>query len=273
MTITVIQGDALEVLRTLPDGAFQCSVTSPPYWQKRDYGHEGQIGLEDHPEDFLEKLVAVMREVRRVVAKGGTAWVNIGDSYASGGNGGGGRLSTRRKGWREIVGRRGWRKAPDGYKDRDLVLVPLELASALRDDGWHLRQIVIWARPRASEPPRMDRPAVSHEYLLMLSNGVPSLARDPGEDWWKASVWVIPEVNVSIDHPAPMPEELVRRCVVASTDRGGGGHRPFRRRWHDRPCGGSPRPQRHAHRAESSLRGDGARAHRWSALRLSAGGD
>ena len=217
MSVRVIEGDCLATLRTLPRGSVHACVTSPPYWKKRDYGHDAQIGLEDHPEQFVDALAAVFDEVRRVIVPGGVAWVNLGDSYAAGGNGGGGSLSRTRQGWRGLVGRKGWRSPPPGFKDKDLTLVPLVAAAALRDAGWHLRQTVIWSKPRASEPPRADRPQVSHEFVFMLSNGAACRARNPGEAWWGQSVWEIGEAMSARDHPAPMPEELARRCIVAAT--------------------------------------------------------
>lgn len=219
MTVTIRHGDCRDVLRTLPDASVHCCVTSPPYWRQRDYGIAEQIGIELTPSDYIEKIADVFNEVRRVLRPDGVCWINIGDKWASGGNGGGGSLSTRRGAFRSVADRTGWRKPPPGYKDKDLVLASFSVAERLRSDGWFLRQTIIWSKPRANEPPRMDRPAVSHEYLFMLSKRNDSRARDPGEKWWQSSVWEITPQG-SADHPAMMPEELVRRCIVSSSDPG-----------------------------------------------------
>lgn len=219
MTVIIRQGDCREVLRTLPDESVHCCVTSPPYWRQRDYGTEHQIGLELTPAEYINKLADAFEEVRRVLRPDGVCWINIGDKWASGGNGGGGSLSERRGAWRVLAGEKGWRKPPPGYKDKDLVLAGFTLAERLRANGWYLRKTIIWSKPRANEPPRLDRPSVSHEYLFMLSKQNDSRARDPGEEWWHSSVWEIAPQG-SADHPALMPQELVRRCIVSSSAAG-----------------------------------------------------
>lgn len=213
----VIAGDARAELEKLAANSVQACVTSPPYWQKRDYGCDGQIGTELSPEGFAESLLATFGEVRRVLVPSGSLWLNLGDSYAAGGNGGGGSLRQRRQNWRSIVGRRGWRKAAPGFKSKDLTLVPFMAAAALRDSGWYLRQVVVWWRLVANEPNRLDRPAVSHEYLFLFSKSEDSSVRDPGESWWSQSVWSIPASSGAGGHPAPMPTELARRCIVAGS--------------------------------------------------------
>jgi site-specific DNA-methyltransferase (cytosine-N4-specific) len=215
----IIRADA----RSLPlvAGCVQCVVTSPPYWQKRDYGHENQTGMESTPEAFVLALVDVFRELRRVLSPLGCVWLNLGDSYAAGGNGGGGSLRLKRAQWRDIVGRRGWRTAPNGYKSKDLTLTPFMAAAALRADGWYLRQAVTWWRCTANEPNRLDRPAVSHEYVFLLTKAEDSSVRNPGEAWWSQSVWKIPASPGVENHPAPMPFELARRCILAGCPLGG----------------------------------------------------
>lgn len=220
MTVSIKVGDCLEVLASLPAESVHCCVTSPPYWRKRDYGCDGQIGMEPTPEDFIRRLVPVFDEVRRVTVPDGVCWINIGDSYASGGNGGGGSLSRSRKSYRAQAGKTGWRKAPPGYKDRDLVMIPAMLAMTLRDSGWFLRQSIVWSKPRADEPVRRDRPSTSHEYLFLLSKSKSSRSRDPGEKWWQSNVWnVAPSPGID-GHGAPMPNEIARRCIVSSTGAG-----------------------------------------------------
>ncbi len=144
---TVFIGDCREVLKTLPDESVQCCVTSPPYWGLRDYGVKGQIGLEKTPAEFIEKLVGVFREVKRVLRKDGTCWINMGDCYMSNPN----------------------RKMVPGLKNKDLVGQPWMLAFALRADGWYLRRDIIWHKPNAMPESVKDRPALAHEYLFLLS--------------------------------------------------------------------------------------------------------
>jgi site-specific DNA-methyltransferase (cytosine-N4-specific) len=216
VTVTIHTGDCRDVLQTLTDECVHCIVTSVPYWRQRDYGMDEQIGMESDPASYVAELASVFDQARRVLKSDGTLWLNIGDKWASGGNGGGGSLSKRRGAWRTLAGEKGWRKPPAGFKDKDLVLAAFMMAERLRSDGWYLRKTIIWSKPRANEPPRLDRPSVSHEYLFLLSKTNDSRARNPGEDWWHSSVWEItPEGGP--DHPAMMPRELVRRCIVSAT--------------------------------------------------------
>ncbi len=194
--LTILQGDALEQLRTLPDESVQCCVTSPPYWSLRDYGATGQIGLEPTVEEFISKLVAVFAEVRRVLRPDGTCWVNMGDCYAGGGNGGGGSFATDgiraakpgtdknvpgRIGSRGVTvkskridrgaGRWGGGNAPayGDIKAKDLVGQPWMLAFALRSSGWYLRRDIIWHKPNPMPESVADRPATAHEYIFLFS--------------------------------------------------------------------------------------------------------
>lgn len=141
--LTVICGDALEKLRELPDESVQCCVTSPPYWGLRDYGVEGQLGLEKTPEEYVSNLVQIFHEVRRVLKKNGTMWLNIGDSYAAGGRGGGSGSIQQNAMGREMYSVHGFRYAPNGYKPKDLVGIPWMVAFGLRYDGWYLRSDII----------------------------------------------------------------------------------------------------------------------------------
>jgi len=163
-------GDCLETLRMMPDGIVQTCVTSPPYFGLRDYGHNGQIGLEATPDEFIAKLVDVFREVRRVLRDDGTLWVNIGDSYATG------TTASRQQGARglgaatqaaqDAVARIG---NPSGCKTKDLIGIPWMLAFALRADGWYLRQEVIWAKPNPMPESVTDRCTKSHESIFLLA--------------------------------------------------------------------------------------------------------
>ena len=170
MTVRILQGDCREVLRSLPDESVQCVVTSPPYWRQRDYGVGGQIGLEQTPEEYIAELVSVFSEVRRVLRSDGTCFVNLGDKWASGGNGGGGSfMAERGDAWAHANGSKGWRKPPVGYKDKDLVGLPFMLAFAMRKDGWFWRQCNIWGKPNCMPESVSDRSTAAHEYVLHFS--------------------------------------------------------------------------------------------------------
>lgn len=170
MSVRILVGHVLDKLAELPDGSVQCVVTSPPYWQQRDYGVEGQIGLEPRPEEYIAKLVEVFAEVRRILRDDGTCWINIGDKWASGGKGGGGSfMEGRAEAWAHARNRKGWRSPPDGYKDKDLVGIPFMLAFAMRANGWYWRQCNIWAKPNGMPESVTDRSTIAHEYVLHFS--------------------------------------------------------------------------------------------------------
>ncbi|HLH36023.1 MAG TPA: site-specific DNA-methyltransferase [Alloacidobacterium sp.] len=160
----ILQGDVLERLRELPDDSVHCVVTSPPYWRLRNYGVVGQIGVENTPHEYLEKMLSVFREIRRVLRKDGTAWVNIGDCYAGSGCGGGGSYESERRGWQQCVTRR----VPH-LKRKDLVGMPWRLAFALQADGWWLRQDIVWSKPNPMPLSVTDRCTTSHEYIFLLT--------------------------------------------------------------------------------------------------------
>ena len=171
----ILQGDCLETLKTLPDKSVNCSVTSPPYFGLRDYGVDGQIGLEETPEEYIERLVDVFREVKRVLRDDGTLWLNIGDSYNSqppGNKKPSGFSQTRPSrlsgnGDQETV--KTGRHLIKGIKQKDLIGIPWMLAFALRADGWYLRQDIIWHKPNPMPESVKDRCTKSHEYIFMLS--------------------------------------------------------------------------------------------------------
>ena len=165
------EGDALDVLTGLASESTQCCVTSPPYWGLRDYNVDGQIGLEKTPDEYVESLVCVFRELRRVLRDDGTLWLNIGDSYAAGGKGGGGSFMAERKdaAWQGRSKVNGWRTPPHGLKPKDLVGIPWRVAFALQKDGWYLRSDIIWAKPNPMPESVTDRPTKAHEYVFLLS--------------------------------------------------------------------------------------------------------
>lgn len=220
MTVQIITGDALEVLRGLPSESVHCCVTSPPFFRLRDYQASGQIGQEASPADFAEALSAVFAEVRRVLRPDGSCWLQIGDTYAAGGNGGGGNLVAKRRQWTGAHERKGWRRQSEGFKKKDITLSPFVVADALRADGWYLRGTIIWNKVVATEPPRLDRPSTAHEYLFLLAKTEKYNVRDPGEAWFRSTIWDIRPQPTYVDHPAVMPSELARRCIICSTSKG-----------------------------------------------------
>jgi DNA modification methylase len=169
MSWQVLEGDALEVLRTLESASVQTCVTSPPYWGLRDYGNEGQLGLESTPEEYVANLVEVFREVKRVLRDDGTVWLNLGDSHATHAGTGGYRKYGSHDGGVGRAARSGIRVAAQGLKEKDLVGIPWAVAFALRADGWWLRSDIIWAKPNPMPESVTDRPTRSHEYIFLLS--------------------------------------------------------------------------------------------------------
>ncbi|PNG31494.1 DNA-methyltransferase [Pseudomonas protegens] len=172
----ILVGNCIDMMRTLPDQSVHTCVTSPPYFGLRDYGHDGQIGMEDTPGEFVNNLVAVFREVRRVLRDDGTLWLNMGDTYASiaGGyapEGSAGKHDTVSKATRGAVLRGRRRTPPEGLKQKDLMGIPWRLAFALQDDGWYLRQDIIWSKPNPMPESIKDRCTKAHEYLFLLSKG------------------------------------------------------------------------------------------------------
>jgi site-specific DNA-methyltransferase (adenine-specific) len=210
----LVRANALSL--PIASNTVQCCVTSPPYWGGlRDYGHAAQLGLERDPADYVASLVSVFREVHRVLRDDGSLWLNVGDVFAASGKGGGGNRGGRAC-WDTVRERKGFRMPPAGFKMKDLTLVAFAVADALRRDGWYLRSAVVWRKPSAVEPMRIDRPAVSHEYVFLLAKSERYQMDDPHESWWGHSVWDI-RSDSDGTHPAPMPAELARRCVVSST--------------------------------------------------------
>jgi DNA modification methylase len=172
VSIRILKGDCRQVLATLPAASVQCCVTSPPYFGLRNYGVEGQIGLEETPDAYVAEMVAVFREVRRVLKDDGTLWLNLGDSYVSNG-----RYDAA---YEERVDRgRSADKYPAydprpapkacGIKPKDLIGIPWMVAFALRADGWYLRKDIIWSKPNPMPESVTDRPTSSHEHVFLLS--------------------------------------------------------------------------------------------------------
>ena len=256
------QGDCLTILRErFAPESVQCCVTSPPYWGLRDYGVEGQLGLEATPELYVAKMVEVFREVKRVLKADGTLWLNLGDSYAGSGRG------------NNPNGKQGTNKGtsfdpeysgvvPSGLKHKDLVGIPWRVAFALQADGWYLRQDIIWAKPNPMPESVTDRCTKSHEYLFLLSkseryyydheaikepatpgchtttqksfggqaagavvkpsgNQIPGSTFSWGETRNKRTVWTIATQPYSEAHFATFPPKLIEPCILAGCPSGG----------------------------------------------------
>lgn len=245
----IIQGDALNVLKTLPDKSVQMCVTSPPYYGLRDYGVDGQIGLEETPEQFISCLVDVFREVRRVLKDDGTLWVNIGDSYCGTGNKG------DYKDPKNPNGRNGQKMAVNGkiggvYKSKDLIGIPWMLAFALRADGWYLRQDIIWHKPNPMPESVKDRCTKAHEYIFLLSKSKKyyfdskSISEPVAQSTIdrlqqnidaqagsviegggyprrnKRDVWTVTTKPYKGAHFATFPEDLIEPCILAGSQKG-----------------------------------------------------
>lgn len=219
---SIIAGDCIAGMQSIPAGSVHCAITSPPYWNLRDYNHAGQIGLERSAAEYVARMVAVFAEVRRVLRDDGTLWLNIGDTY----------------------------------RDGQLTGIPWRLAFAMQDDGWRLRQEIIWHKPSPMPASVRDRCTPAHEYLFMLSKSKRYFydARAIGEPYsdgvgrdrlscpkaaigrgsneggrmrsafyargWRnrRSVWTIASQNYRGAHFAVMPEPLVKPCILAGTN-------------------------------------------------------
>jgi hypothetical protein len=181
-------GDCIDGMRSLPDGAVNTCITSPPYYGLRDYGCGGQIGLEDTPEKFVQRLVGVFREVRRVLRGDGTLWLNLGDTYSSGGRGGGAEGSMQAANLGSVTGEvfKPWKV--QGYREKNLLGIPWKVAFALQADGWYLRQDIIWSKPNPMPESVTDRCTKAHEYLFLLSKSAHyhydhEAIKEPAQNW------------------------------------------------------------------------------------------
>lgn len=212
----IIIGDAKRVLAALPDRIFQTCVTSPPYWSLRNYDIEGQIGLELSLPDYIASLVEVFEQVRRTLRDDGTFWLNIGDSYTSGG-----------RTWRAPDKKNPARAmnvrppTPEGLKPKDLIGVPWRLAFALQDAGWYLRADCIWNKPNCQPESVKDRPTRCHEYVFLFSKGEQyrydnQAVRGPNGRNIR-TVWDINTQPNKHAHEAMFPPRLVEPCLALSS--------------------------------------------------------
>lgn len=225
--IDILSGDCRVKLDELEKSSVQCCITSPPYWQLRDYCSDDELGQEDSPEEYADTLVDVFRKVHNVLKKDGILFLNLGDTYCGGGgycpgapsNQSGSKQSTNRG------SKSSPRPVPKGYKPKDLVGFPWLVASALRRDGWYLRSDIIWDKTNCMPEKVTDRPTRSHEYIFMLSksrtyyydhdaaktigiNGKPRNIR---------TVWSIAKSNKKSIHTAVFPPQLVEPCVLVGS--------------------------------------------------------
>ncbi len=216
----VLQGDAYHALQRLPSESVQCAVTSPPYWGLRDYSIDGQIGLEKSLPQFINRLVAIFNEVKRILRPDGTLWLNIGDGYTSGNRGY--RATDKKNPARAMTVRP---TTPEGLKPKDLLGIPWRLAFALQDDGWYLRSDIVWQKPNAMPESVKDRPTRAHEYLFMLTKNERyyydyEAIREPGLNGRlrnRRSVWEVNTQPFAGAHFATFPPKLIEPCIRASS--------------------------------------------------------
>lgn len=256
----VHQCDALSLLRALPSGYVDCVVTSPPYWNLRDYGVDGQIGLEPTPQEFICRLMEIFSEVHRVLKPTGTVWVNLGDSYASSPKGsmdkGTSTLSGNKRNTAQKPGL--FDKRNTSLPEKSLMMIPARFAIAMQDDGWILRSEIVWAK-RAPMPESVtDRPTKSHEMIYLFAKqgsyfyDQEAVAEKALQPFGKAQltgqikqgilrhlnsstlgtnagvptrnlrdVWHLSPEPTSAEHFAAFPTEIPRRCILAGCPRDG----------------------------------------------------
>lgn len=236
---TVILGDCLDVLRSFPDKCIDMCVTSPPYWRKRDYGVEGQIGLEEDYKDYVNKLDEIFIEVRRVMKDKGTLWLNLGDSYCASAPG-------KKESW-DTSGLHGSdsikyqetlndsiqkvkEKRFSDLKDKDLIGIPWRVAFSLQNSGWYLRNDIIWSKKDPMPESVKDRATVSHEYMFLFSkrkryyfNFDEFKERAKGENYEfrnRRTVWEVSTDYYDDAHFAVFPEDLIEPCILTGSREG-----------------------------------------------------
>ena len=222
--LQVIVGDTRDVIQTLPDDSVQCVVTSPPYWGVRDYGFDRQIGAEPNLEDYVATLVGIFSDVRRILRPDGTFWLNVGNTYTSGG----------RK-WRQHDAKNKGRgmsyrpPTPDGLKKKDLVGVAWMIAMACQNEGWYLRNDIVWYKPNCQPESVKDRFTVAHEYLFLMTKSeryyfnqkaAMEATMDGNGTKNRRTVWSVNTEPFPDAHFAVFPRSLVRPCLLAGTREG-----------------------------------------------------
>lgn len=231
MESKIINSDCLEGLKQIERNSVQTCITSPPYWQLRDYGQKHQLGTEKTPEEFVTRIVEIFREVRDVLRDDGTVWINLGDTFCGGGgycptapsNQAGSKQSTNRG----VKAKP--RPVPPGFKAKDLVGIPWMAAMALRADGWYLRADIIWEKSNGMPEAVKDRPTRCHEYVFLLTKNphyfynaeaVKEETTEGNNKRNKRSVWKINQKPYAGAHFAVFPEELVKTCMLAGSKEG-----------------------------------------------------
>lgn len=249
-TVTIMQGDALEQLKRLPPNYFQTCITSPPYYKMRDYGNDRQIGMETTPGEYIAKLVQIFEEVRRVLRDDGVVWLNLGDSYASGGMGPGSNNSKQSTNRGANIARK---NTTPGFKPKDLLMIPSRVAIALQESGWYLRRDIIWNKPNPLPESVTDRPTGAHEFVFLLAKernyyydadavkeqstyrerfvgnySVGGGARDGRADFDNTTttrnlrdVWTFTSEQSDEEHFAIMPQKMAEICVKAGSSEKG----------------------------------------------------
>jgi site-specific DNA-methyltransferase (cytosine-N4-specific) len=222
--LSILCGDTRELIKDIPDETFNCVITSPPYWGMRDYGHKHQLGAEPKLPDYINNLVGVFREVRRTLKTDGTFWLNIGNTYTSGG-----------RTWRQEDSKNRGRAmsyrpdTPEGLKKKDLIGVAWMLAMACQLDGWYLRNDIIWYKPNNQPESVKDRVTVSHEYLFLMTKSekyffdheaIKEPVKDGSGKKSRRSVWTINTEPYREAHFAVFPRGLVRPCIAAGSKPG-----------------------------------------------------
>jgi len=277
MSIEILQGDCVELLNKLEDQSINTCITSPPYWGLRNYNdEEKQLGMEDTPEEFVDNLVNVFREVKRVLRDDGTLWLNLGDSYANQRSGEGAdtlkNLNVNTHGYKNPTKKqektnKNFNKTLNygNLKPKNLVGMPWRVAFALQQDGWYLRQDIIWHKPNPMPESVRDRCTKAHEYIFLLSkkpkyyydheaikedakypqgpNSPQSIKKGKGEFGMdtrgglskiganpkknKRSVWKVSTKPFKGAHFATFPKDLIEPCVLAGCPKGGTVLDPF----------------------------------------------
>jgi site-specific DNA-methyltransferase (cytosine-N4-specific) len=217
----VIHGDTRSIVNDLPDNFYSSCVTSPPYWGKRDYGYDEQIGAEESLNEYIQHLVSIFRIIKKKLKDNGTFWLNIGDSYTSGNRTW--RAEDKKNPAREMSYRP---RTPQGLKPKDLIGIPWRLAFALQADGWYLRSDIIWYKPNCQPESVKDRPTQSHEYIFLFSKSedyyydyenIKEPAAEKGKTRNKRSVWQVNTEPFPDAHFATFPEELIKPIIQASS--------------------------------------------------------
>jgi DNA modification methylase len=233
--ITVLTGDARTLLRDIPDASVQCCITSPPYFNLRDYHMTAQIGLEASPAAYIMELVALFREVQRILCDDGILWLNLGDSYnAHGRETQGTRVGYKQETNRASAANSDARRSTDPtLKEKDLLMIPARVALALQEDGWYLRSDIIFVKPNPMPESVTDRPTSAHEHVFLLTKQAqyfynaeavqevgrlrPIGNKDAPIGRNLRNVWTIAPQPVKEAHFATMPLTLAERCVLAGS--------------------------------------------------------